>query len=206
MLGRLYEKAHPKKPINQSWNSSKAVTYNNSKGLLSLPKEKEYKELQQTAKVVNKPTMGTPKKFLSREEMSDRRAKGLCYWCDENFSPEHYAQHKKTQLYSMEMDDASEVEEFLDWEDEEQEEKVKPQVSINVVSGISNYSTMRVRGSFGKQTLFMLLDSGSTHNFMDPLVAAKLGCEVIDSGLKRVTVADGRKLGVQGKIKGLEWS
>lgn len=206
LLGRLYEKAHPKKPVTQGWSSSKPTNYsNNYRGVLPLPKEKEFKDAQQNRNFTKPQAVATPKKFLSREEMSDRRAKGLCYWCDEKFTPEHYAQHKKTQLYSMELEDESEVDDFLDWEDEEQDSKVTPQVSVNVVSGISDYTTMRVRGLFGKRNLYMLLDSGSTHNFMDPLVAEKLGCEVTNSGLKRVTVADGRKLEVQGKISGLEW-
>lgn len=73
------------------------------------------------------------------------------------------------------------------------------------MSGISDYSTMRVRGTVGKRTLFILLDSGSSHNFMDPQVAEKLGCHITTSSLSRVTVADGRKLGVQGEIEGVEW-
>lgn len=40
--------------------------------------------------------------------MSERRAKGLCYYCDEKFTPEHFQKHKKTQLYSMECDDEGE--------------------------------------------------------------------------------------------------
>lgn len=58
--------------------------------------------------------MGQPKKFLSQEEMSDRRSKGLCYYCDEKYTPGHYLKHKKTQLYTLEVDDN---EEFLDAED-----------------------------------------------------------------------------------------
>lgn len=140
--------------------------------------------------------------------MSDRRARGLCYWCDEKFTPEHYMQHKKnqTQLYSLDAGESGLHEEVESSEDEEQLVEITPQVSINAVSGFSDYTTMRVKGTFGKRTLFILLDSGSTHNFMDPEIATKLGCEVQASKLSKVTVADGRKLGIQGRVDNFEWN
>lgn len=139
--------------------------------------------------------------------MSDRRARGLRYWCDEKFTPEHYQQHKKTQLFSMEVEEEDVFEDVVEQEVEhDTAAKIQPRISLNAVNGISDYNTMRVRGTFGKRTLFVLLDSGSTHNFLDPKVAAKLGCAIKPSGLTKVTVADCRKLGVQGKIDGFKWN
>ena len=59
--------------------------------------------------------MRQPQKFLSNEEMSERRAKGLCYYCDEKYTPGHYLNHKKTQLYLLETDD---TEEFFEADEE----------------------------------------------------------------------------------------
>ena len=37
--------------------------------------------------------------------MSDRRAKELCYYCDEKFTPEHQLKHIKTQLFDMDVEE-----------------------------------------------------------------------------------------------------
>lgn len=73
-----------------------------------------------------------------------------------------------------------------------------PQISVSVVAGISEYRTMKVKGVHGKRALFILIDSGSTHNFMDDKMAEKLGCHIKDAGMKNVAVADGRRLNVKG--------
>lgn len=44
-------------------------------------------------------------------------------------------------------------------------------ISINTISDITNYTTMKVRGHHGKKTIYMLIDSGSTHNIIDTKVA-----------------------------------
>ena len=206
LLGKLYERAHPK-PSVQNWSANKGVTQVVHKGVLPTPKEYESKGANQGSNRPFAKPMITPKKFLSQAEMSDRRARGLCYWCDEKFTPEHYLTHKKTQLFSMEVD---EEDVFMDAMDQHEVGdavgQVNPQVSLNAVSGISDYKTMRVKGMFGKRAIFVLIDSGSTHNFVDPKVAVTLGCQIEASRLTKVTVADGRKLDIQGQIKGFTWN
>ena len=49
--------------------------------------------------------MGKLRHFLSQAEMSDRRAKELCYYCDEKFTPEHQLKHIKTQLFDMDVEE-----------------------------------------------------------------------------------------------------
>lgn len=64
---------------------------------------------------------------------------------------------------------------------------------------------MRVRGTQGKKNLYILLDSGSTHNFIDTRISDILGCKVEPAGRKQVAVADGSKIGVCGKVSNLKW-
>lgn len=64
---------------------------------------------------------------------------------------------------------------------------------------------MKVRGVHGKKALFILLDSGSTHNFIDTVAAEKLGLETKSAGLTKVLVADGSKLGVKGMVEQFQW-
>lgn len=120
-----------------------------------------------------------PQKFLSNEEMSDRRAKGLCYYCDQKYTPGHYLKQKKTQLYMLETEDNEEFFEAEDGSKQNEEEGDIAHISVSAVAGITeNYRTMKVRGVHGKKVLYILIDSGSTHYFMDPTVAEKLECTI----------------------------
>jgi len=192
-LGRLYEKAHPKKTFSTNWQSKAGVTT----GVSKTSRDVDQKGENYGNKVSFKP-QNTKK--LTQQEMSDRRAKGLCYFCDEKFTPEHYLVHKKTQLFSIDVDDEYKDAEEVLYNEEE------PQISVNAVSGVAGYRTMRVRGTYGKKPVFILIDSGSTHNFIDSAVAAKLGCAIEYAGLTRVSVADGRKINVDGKISKFTWN
>ena len=50
-----------------------------------------------------KPKTQTTKQ-LTPAYMSERRAKGLSYFCDEHFTPAHSQTHKKLQIHIMEID------------------------------------------------------------------------------------------------------
>ena len=202
MLGRLYEKAHPKKSFQTGWSQGKQAFA--GKGLLSHKKEADTKPFLPTAQDKSKEYQ--PQKFLTQEEMSKRRAAGLCYFCDEKYTPGHFLKHKKTQLFVMEVEDEDELTPEEQEMIEEQEGGDLAQISVNAVTGVSGYRTMRVKGLSGKRTLFVLIDTGSTHNFIDEKVAEKLGCELLPAGTTRVAVADGSKLGVSAKINNLQWS
>ena len=44
-------------------------------------------------------------------------------------------------------------------------------VSINAIFGSTSHQTMRICGNIKKKHVTMLIDLGSTHNFLDPIVA-----------------------------------
>lgn len=80
------------------------------------------------------------------------------------------------------------------------------QISFNAIAGISDHTTMRVKGMHQKRVLFILIDSGSTHNFIDRKVAEKLGLRMLPVGNSRVKVADGNKIGVHAKVEKFCWN
>ena len=49
-----------------------------------------------------------------------------------------------------------------------------PQISLNALSGIPTHNTMRVKGHVLRQLLHILMDSGSTHNFLNIHTAIKI--------------------------------
>ena len=69
-----------------------------------------------------------------------------------------------------------------------------PQLSINAMSGCPGFNTMRVNGHVGKKTIHILLDSGSTHNFLDEQLAKKLGYRLDPIPTQSVAIAGGTTL------------
>ncbi|XP_010484947.1 PREDICTED: uncharacterized protein LOC104763244 [Camelina sativa] len=202
VLGRLYEKAHPHYKGSTGGGYQSKTSYNGSTSRNQAVTRKE--------SVSETPKQGfqapANRKFLSQEEMSERRAKGLCFICDEKYTPDHYLKHKKSQVFMIEVEDDEEEGSEDNSQAVVEEEKDTPRVSISAVSRVSDYRTMKVKGFHKKQVLFILLDSGSTHNFMDPSTAKMLGVNVQSAGVTRVSVADGSKLGVQGRVQQFQWS
>nr|GEX61992.1 hypothetical protein [Tanacetum cinerariifolium] len=69
-----------------------------------------------------------------------------------------------------------------------------PQITLNTFSGLNSYQTMRVRGRVGKQMVHILVDYGSTHNFLDIHTAKKLGCRLDNITPMQVSVANGQRM------------
>ena len=71
---------------------------------------------------------------------------------------------------------------------------------------------MRVSGSVQGQQIHILIDSGSTHNFINAFTAEKLGCKMSANPAITVTVANGDRIqcdkirvGMTWKILGVEF-
>lgn len=80
---------------------------------------------------------------LSRVEMEERRAKGLCYNCDELYTQGH----KRKKLFLIEgVEDCMEdtVQETL--EDD-------PEISIHAIAGTHGAQTMQIKGSLSRQSI-----------------------------------------------------
>jgi len=81
-----------------------------------------------------------------------------------------------------------------------------PQISVNALTGIASYKTMRVMSSYKKKPLHILIDSRSTHNFLDEEVAKKLGCPITHIPTLSVAVADGARVTITSIVKQFSWS
>lgn len=49
---------------------------------------------------------------MTATEMNEKRAKGLCFWCDEKFEHGHKCRGKKLQLFHIEVEDVEEGQEI----------------------------------------------------------------------------------------------
>jgi hypothetical protein len=135
---------------------------------------------------------------LSPAEIAQRRKNNKCFHCDEFFTNGHKQQCK--QLFVIEV---------LDVDEEEVDHGPttnEPTISISALTGIHPRKdrTMQVLVTIYDTVLRALLDSGSTHNFMDSEVAARV--EIVFSGRTglSVAVANGDRVASTGSCTNLK--
>ena len=149
----------------------------------------------------------------TRQERDERRRRGLCMWCGVKFNSTHSC--LKSKLHHMLVDCNDDKEEaddlFLDCEETSEEgvvvqkEEDSPVISLHALFGTTGYNTMRMQGQIRNQLVNILIDSGSTHNFVDPKVIKNAGIKLQPVNSFTVTVANGDKLRVQQCCPGLCW-
>lgn len=122
---------------------------------------------------------------------------GLFYNCDELF----VRGHKCACLFFLEAPDYI-VEEPNEPEDPPADQPPfdpkKPMISLSAVTGIRAGDTMQLRVKIGPHEFMALLDSGSTHNFINAPAASRAGLRFVDSGGAYVVVANGDRVACQG--------
>ncbi|XP_071712436.1 uncharacterized protein [Rutidosis leptorrhynchoides] len=122
-------------------------------------------------------------KRLTQKEIEEKRAKHLCFYCDEKYSTSHKC---SGQLYTLEVVGSEVIEEIKCVDVNENDGEVG--------TGANTYQTMRVTGSVNKYKVHILIDSGSTHNFLDYETAKRLGCKLSTTAPMQVIVPGGSKL------------
>ena len=136
-----------------------------------------------------RPPSGNPRRFLKKltsEEITDRRAKGLCFNCDELFAPGHRC---KPALFHIVL-----VEDGQNCEDDDDD----LELSLNAIRGEHNAQTFQVRVMVSGKTFWALLDTGSTHNFIKNSAAKELGLTVEHRPGICVALPDGGRLDSSG--------
>jgi hypothetical protein len=134
---------------------------------------------------------------LSPAEIAQRRKENKCFHCDEAFAPGH-KQHCK-QLFIIEVvADAIEEDEPL--------EPDEPTISVHALTGVQPRAgrTMQLRVAISGGHFPTLLDSESTHNFVDTEAAARAGVDLRGRIDLRVAVANGDHVTSSGCCRGLK--
>ncbi|GJR01060.1 putative mitochondrial protein [Tanacetum coccineum] len=148
---------------------------------------------------------------LTQKELEDKRTKGQCFYCDQKYTPGHKC---SGQLHSIEVICDGDFDNHIDGDEETYEDCVgdmikvtaSPQITLNALSCLNSYQTMRIRGRIGKQVVNILMDCGSTHNFLDIHTAKKLGCRLDKTTPMQVLVATRQKMLNTSVCHDLKWS
>jgi len=123
---------------------------------------------------------------LSPHEIAEKRLSGQCYFCPEKFTKDHKCARKGVFL--------------LELEDGEGSSKGDDTVSISLhaLTGITVAHTMKLHVQGAGMALVTLLDSGSTHNFINADVASKLGLHITPRPGLSINVANGERMASSG--------
>ena len=117
-----------------------------------------------------------PFKRLSPEELASRREKGLCFNCDEKFSQGHMCAPKLFLLIADKEDNLSSDFSFDLSDDNDEANGPSPaQISLHALSGHMAPETLRLLGRINRHKVWILIDVGSTHNFIQECLVSILG-------------------------------
>ena len=145
-------------------------------------------------------TNNHPIKRLSTAELQNRREKCLCYYCDDKYKPGHKCKKQFLLLIAESEDAEGDLTRLLQAETQDQTDPPDPldnvaaQISFNALLGHSIPRTLRVLGHIQSSSIAVLVDSGSTHNFIQDRKAKFLGLQAIPAQGFHVLVGNGEEL------------
>jgi len=110
---------------------------------------------------------------MSPAEMQIHREKGLCYTCDEKFTSSHRCPNRQYLLLQMDDDDNDELQPdpFTVNEEALGNLSLDHHLSYNALKGSLGLGTMKFSGTISGMAVQILLDSGSSDNFLQPRIA-----------------------------------
>ncbi|XP_073021562.1 uncharacterized protein [Primulina eburnea] len=144
-----------------------------------------------------------PIKRLSPTELQEKREKGLCFNCDEKYGPQHRCKSKYLLLMGTDDDSSLYVQEDSDCHQLEELEDIS-EVSLNALTGQSNPQSLRVTGKYGAHVVNILIDNGSTHNFIRETTAHHLGLDLVTTKGFKVIEGNGDFILCQKKVADVE--
>ena len=119
---------------------------------------------------------------LTGAQMEERRKQGLCYNCDEKWQVGHKCKGAKLFLLEgvneiepktsrIQLVEITEEEVLMDNKNVSSRNEVNPaEITLYALVGNPTANTMRIKGRIQNHDVVSLIDSGSTHNFLDAAV------------------------------------
>ena len=112
----------------------------------------------------------------------------------------------------LHMMEGQEEEEFMDATSGNNSTDIAPDskieeygLSLNALADNYAHNTIRIRGSYQSRDLIILIDSGSTHSFLDSSIAGELQLPIENSPVLAVTVANGSIILYDSYTAGFTW-
>nr|XP_023886373.1 uncharacterized protein LOC111998510 [Quercus suber] len=156
--------------------------------------------------------------------MEERRKKGLCFNCDEKFQHGHHC--KPAKLFSLEglcpfqgpsssvqLVELNEGDSALAYNSEvphlafveSKHNMLEPEITQYDLLGSPSPGTMRIRSTINGHWVIILIDIGSTYDFLDAAILSKLQLQLDPTVSFEVKVANGEKIKTKGVCVDVEW-
>jgi hypothetical protein len=134
--------------------------------------------------------------------MVECQLKGLCYNCDDKYFPKHKCKEQK--LFMAMTEDISEeyvvfrpVEELQppsDLTPSFHPPDIDPIISLNALTNFSAPRTLKLIGYIKNRKSIILLDSGSTHNFIHHNIVQEVNCYICVISNFQIMIANGSSM------------
>ncbi|XP_028220447.1 uncharacterized protein LOC114402121 [Glycine soja] len=137
-----------------------------------------------------------PLKRLTPDELASRRERGLCFKCDERYHRGHRCQ-ARVNLLIMDEEERSPEEAAPLGLSPEPPDLIDPneaQLNLHSLTGPLAPETLRFSGFVASKQVLILVDGGSTHNFIQDAMLPELGLFPSDTTPLKVMVGNGQYL------------
>ncbi|XP_019425047.1 PREDICTED: uncharacterized protein LOC109333920 [Lupinus angustifolius] len=173
--------------VTNSIGSSKPMLKSTNSGLLPTP--------------VGPSLRNSNVKRISPAEMQLRREKGLCYFCDDKFTFNHKCPNRQLLFLQLE-DDAGES--TISVEVPQDEQVIDHHLSLNALKGGLGIGTIRFVAHIDKLPITVLIDGGSSDNFLQPRIVKFLKLPTEPAPRFKVMVGNGNYMSAEGVIQELK--
>jgi hypothetical protein len=141
--------------------------------------------------------------------MDERQLKGLCYNCDEKYFLGHKCKEQKIFMAISEDISEEDVETPLVSESPESTDitppsdlpEVEPVISLNVLTSFFAPQTLKLIGYIKHQKVIILVDSGSTHNFIHRRIAQETHFYIHAVNNFQIMIANGGSMKCGGRCE-----
>lgn len=156
-------------------------------------------------------------KSFSQVEIDNRMRKILCFWCVTKCILSHKcAKLRKFHLVieaqaKLEVEPkSSNSEEFQDCNEQlelgdQEPDSTSPVLSWHDLQGSQWHNIMKLSTYISQVEVIILMDSGSTHNFLYSKLVRRLSLLVEQASTLKVMMVNGVKSSTQGLCKGVQW-
>jgi hypothetical protein len=141
--------------------------------------------------------------------MVEHQLKGLCYNYDDKYFPDHKC--KEQNIFMAISEDISEEDEKTPSMSESPESiditppsdplEVEPVISLNALTSFSAPQTLKLIGYIKHQKVIILVDSGSTHNFIHCRIAQETHCYIHTINNFQIMIANGGSMKCGGRCE-----
>ena len=146
---------------------------------------------------------------LSPDEVKKRIEKGLCLRCNDKWGPNHQCkQGKSFSIIVASDDELANDEQSSDDETDEvnslEEDIMEGELTLNALKGPLKPTVMRLLATVEGREVYVLVDSGASHNFINSKLVKKLHLQATPIEAFDVKVANGERLRCTHVVKQIQ--